>query len=118
VTQTTPDFRGMGARDHGGDVPSTRVNEPTFGYRQPHREDRHPVEHKGDFRRESMNYMARHGSDDVGQAEVADESVDGADAPVGDTTGSTGDVVPDVAGGEDGSVAVGEFGRVEALSSL
>ena len=52
--------------------------------------------------------------DGVVQAELTDEGVEGADAAVGDAVRSPGDLVVDVAGGEDGSVSVGELGRVEA----
>jgi hypothetical protein len=52
--------------------------------------------------------------DGVVQAELADEGVEGADAPVGDAVRSPGDLIVDVAGGEDRSVTVGDLGGVEA----
>jgi hypothetical protein len=53
--------------------------------------------------------------DGIVQAELADEGVDGADAPVGDAVGSPGDLVMDVAGSEDGAVTIGESGGIKAL---
>src|SRR5262249_32975149 len=52
--------------------------------------------------------------DGVDEADLASEGVEGAETAAAEAAGAVGDLVADGAGGEHGTLAVGDIGSVEA----